>query len=87
MNRIFFTGRAGGAKILFTPRGEKIALFTVKIEGFDTVEVLYLDSEGKVSEKDLKGKNVMVFGTLVKPEGENGKILRVKAKNIEPMEE
>ncbi len=87
MNRIFFTGKTGSAKILFTPKGERIAVFPVSVEGFTTVQVLYLDEEKRIREEEIKGKKVMVFGTLMEPEEKGGEILKVKAKKIEFMEE
>ncbi|MCX7856816.1 MAG: hypothetical protein N2513_02360 [Deltaproteobacteria bacterium] len=87
MNRIFFTGRTGDLRIFFTPKGEKVALFPVKIEDFETVEVLYLDNEGNLNEKDFKGKKIMVFGSFIKSDEVTGKMLRIKAKKIELLEE
>lgn len=86
MNRIFLTGKAGEVRIFFTPRGERIALFLLRVDDLDIIEVMYLDSEGKLKEEDISGKTLMVAGTLARPEKE-WKFLRVKAKNIALMED
>lgn len=87
MNRIFFTGTAKDVKIFLTPKGERVALFPVKVEDFATIQVLFFDSERKIDEKELEGKNVMILGTLLRPEREDEGVLRVKAKKIELLED
>lgn len=85
MNIIFLLGEVKDQNVLFTPKGEKIHVIPVSLDEVPSVEVFYLDSERRIGDRDLKGKMVMVIGSLMKFEPREG--IRIRAKKIEVLEE
>jgi len=89
VNKVFISGSVGAnPQIAYTPRGQKIVMFPMRVEEGDfSVEVIFAGEPKQSALTTMIGRKILVAGMLTKTKTKARDVFRVKASKILPMEE
>ncbi len=89
MNKVFISGSVGAdPQVSYTPRGQKIVMFTMRVEEGDfSVDVIFAGEPVQSDVAALMGRKILVAGMLTKAKTRSRDVFKVKASKILPMEE
>jgi primosomal replication protein N len=89
VNKVFISGSVGAnPKTTYTPRGQKIVMFPMRVEEGDfSIEVIFAGEPVQSVPAAMIGRRILVAGMLTKTKTNARDVFTVKASKILPMEE
>ena len=89
VNKVFISGSVGAnPRVAYTPRGQKIVMFPMRVEEGDfSIEVIFAGEPKQSALATMTGRKILVAGMLTKTKTKARDVFRVKASKILPMEE